>query len=229
MGFEVGAGTKNIAIALGPGAGPSTPVDIQTHAICMPNYSGAVMLNKEGKRFVRESISYNELSTVALAQPDGLIIQIADEPIASKSPYTAKSVPKKAQTLEELADMVGLKPAVLVEEIDKYNRNVEAGNDPEFGRTTLVGIAGKPVQIKTPPFYAFISKPGILSTKGGLTVSPECRLLNIFGEVVPNVYAAGEIAGGVHGAGYHTGSQFGKAIVFGRIAGKNAAAEKAWK
>jgi fumarate reductase flavoprotein subunit len=229
MAMEVGSGTTNIAIGLGPGVGPSTPVDVQTRAICMPNMKGAVMLNKKGQRFVRESLSYNEIATAALNQPDALIIQIADEPIAVASEYTAQSRPKKADTLEKLAELVGLPPQVLVEAIDKYNGYVEAGKDPEFGRTTLVGISGKPLPIKTPPFYGFITKPGILSTKGGLTVNPKGQVINVFGEIISNLYAAGEIMGGVHGAGYHTGSAFAKALVFGRIAGKNGAAEKPWK
>lgn len=229
MGFELGAGTKNLGIGLGPGAGPSCPVDIETKALCMPNYTGAVMVNKNGQRFVKESLSYNDLSTVGLTQPDGLMFMIADEPIALKSPYTKRCAPKKAQTLAELAGKIGIKAEALVAEIDKYNRYVESGKDPDFGRSTLIGIAGKPIQIKTPPFYGFITRAGILSTKGGLTINPAGHLLNIFGEVIPNVYAAGEITGGVHGAGYHTGSQLGKAVVFGRIVGKNAAKEKPWK
>ena len=228
MAMEWGAATTNITLSLGPGAGPSTPVDITTKAICMPNYKGAVMLNKTGVRFVRESLSYNEISTAALTQPDALIIQIADEPIAAASEYTAASQPKKADTLEKLAPLVGLAPQALVAAVEKYNGYVASGKDPDYGRTTLVGIAGKPVPIETPPFYGFITKPGILSTKGGLTVNEAARVINVFGEVIGNLYAAGEIMGGVHGAGYHTGSAFAKALVFGRIAGRNAAAEKSW-
>lgn len=226
MAMELGAGTMNITLGLGPGAGPSTPVDVQTQAICMPNYVGAVMLNKEGKRFVNESLSYNDIGTAALGQPEALIIQIADEPIAKASPYMAKSRPKKADSLEQLAVLVGIQPQVLVDEINKYNRYVEAGKDPEFGRSTLVGISKKPLPIKTPPFYGFITKTAILSTKGGITVDAGCHVVNVFGQAIKGLYAAGEIIGGVHGAGYHTGSALGKAIVFGRIAGKNAVAEK---
>ena len=228
MGFGVGAGTKNLGIALGPGVGPSCPIDVESKLLCMPNYEGAIAVNKHGKRFVKESINYNDFSSVGLNQPDGIMIMIADEPIVTKSAWTKNRVAKKAETLAELAGMLGIKPEALIAEVDKYNRYVEAGNDPDFGRSTLVGIAGKPVQIKTPPFYGFITRAGILTTKGGLTINTEGQLINVFGEVIPNVYAAGEITGGVHGAGYHTGSQMGKAVVFGRITGKNAAAEKAW-
>jgi fumarate reductase flavoprotein subunit len=228
MGFEVGAGTKNIALGLAPGVGPSCPIEIESGLLCMPNYEGGIVVNKNGKRFVKESINYNDLSTVGLSQPDGIMFMIADDPIINKSPYVKGRVSKKAQTLNELAGMLGLSPEALVAEVEKYNRYVETGNDPEFGRNTLVGISGKPVQIKTPPFYGYVTRAGILSTKGGLSIDKEAHLINVFGEIIPSVYAAGEITGGIHGGGYHTGSQLGKAVVFGRIAGKNAAKEKAW-
>ena len=228
MGFEVGAGTKNMGIGLAPGVLPSCPIEIESKLICMPNYEGAIVVNKEGKRFVKESISYNDLSTVGLKQPDGIMIMIADEPIVKASPWVKNCVVKKAETLAELAGMLGLKPEALVAEVEKYNGYVTAGNDPDFGRNTLVGTSGKPVQIKTPPFYGYITRTGILSTKGGLSIDKDGHLVNVFGEVIPSIYAAGEITGGVHGAGYHTGSQLGKAVVIGRIAGKNAAGEKAW-
>ena len=226
MAFEVGAGTKDISMALGPHTGPSCPIDVATNLLCMPNYAGAIMLNKNGKRFVNESISYNSISTYGLDQPDAIMIQIADEPIVKVAPFTAGSKPFKADTLEELAPMVGLQPQVLVEAVKTYNEYTKAGKDPEFGRETLVGIAGKILPIANPPFYGFVTKPGILSTKGGLKTDKDAHAINVFGEIIPSLYVAGEIVGGIHGAGYHTGSQFGKAMVFGRIAGINAVAEK---
>jgi len=232
MAMETGAATKDIVLGIGPGTGPSTPVDVETRMITMPNYLGAVMLNKEGKRFVNESISYNEIATASLTQPEAFIYQIADEKVyqnAIKDVLANKGAPKKADTLEALAPMIGLKPDALRDAIDKYNTYVDSGKDPDFNRTTLIGISGKPVRIDTPPFYGFITKPAILSTKGGMKVNTKCQVVRVFDEVAPGLYAAGEIMGGFHGQGYMTGTAVGKAVVFGRIAGKNAAAEKPWK
>lgn len=229
MAMDVGGATKDIALGIGPGAGPSTPVDIETRMITMPNYQGAVMLNKAGKRFVNESISYNEIATAALSQPDALIIQIADAKIyaaAMKDPLSNKGTPKQADTLQAVASMAGLDPETVRATVDKYNLYVDQGKDPDFNRTTLVGISGRPVRIDSPPFYAFITKPAILSTKGGIRVNPQCQVIKIFGDPAPGLYAAGEIMGGFHGGGYMTGTAVGKAVVFGRIAGKNAASEK---
>lgn len=230
MAMEMGAATKHISLGIGPGTGPSSPSDIkQTHLRPKPYYKGAVIVNKNGKRFVNESVSYTDLATAALKQPDALMISIADEPIYKAEETAGRVTTKKAETLEQLAEMSGLPPQVVVETINKYNGYVEAGKDPDFGRSTLVGISGKPVPIKAPPFYAFFTKPSIISTKGGIKATPQCQVINVFGEMIPRLYAAGEIMGGFHGAGYHTGSALGKALVFGRIAGKMAAGEKPLK
>lgn len=227
MAMEIGSGTKHISL----GIGPSCPTDVSTNFITMPMYQGAVILNKEGQRFVNESISYLDVASEAVKQTEALALQIGDAKVyeaAMKDALSNKGAPKKAASLEELAPMIGLDPKVLREAIDRYNRNVDSGKDPDFKRTTLVGISGKPFRIETPPFYGFVTKPSIISNKGGLKVNERTQVLKVFGEVIPGLYAPGEIMGGVHGAGYHTGSAVGKALVFGRIAGKFAAEEKPW-
>lgn len=229
MAMDLGGATKDITLGIGPDTGPSTPVDVETRMITMPNYNGAVMLNKNAKRFVNESVSYNAIATAALNQPEALILQVADARIyeeAQKNSLANKGAPKKVDSLRELAPMIGLDPQALQAAIDRYNSYVDAGKDPEFNRTTLVGNSGKPIRIATPPFYGYITKPAVLSTKGGIKVNPRCQVVGVFGDVIPRLYAAGEIMGGVHGQGYMTGTAVGKAVVFGRMAGINAAAEK---
>ena len=229
MAMDLGAATKDITLGIGPDLGPSTPVDVETKMITMPIYQGAVMLNKNGKRFVSEAASYNVISTVALSQPEALIYQIADSKVyeeAQKRTNSNKGNPRKADSVAAVAGMLGLDPGAVQAAIDKYNSYVDSGKDPEFNRATLVGNAGKPVRIDTPPFYGYITKPAILSTKGGMKVNSKGQMIGVFGDVIPGLYTAGEMMGGVHGRGYITGTAAAKAIVFGRIAGKNAAAEK---
>ncbi|MCK7505362.1 MAG: hypothetical protein MZV70_15625 [Desulfobacterales bacterium] len=60
-----------------------------------------------------------------------------------------------------------------MQEIDKYNRYVETGKDLDFGRKTMVGPLGRPVPIKTAPFYGTIARKGLLITKGGLTINEQ--------------------------------------------------------
>ena len=227
MGFEVGAGTTDIAMALGPHTGPSCPVDIETNGLCMCMYGGGIIVNKNGKRFTNESISYNSISTYGLDQPDALIIHIAEESMAKAAPLTSGSKPFIANTLEELATMLGVPPQALIETVKTYNEYTKTGKDLEFGRESLVaGTPGKIMPIVNPPFCGFLTKPSIVSIKGGLKTDKDAHAINVFGEIIPNLYVAGEIVGGIHGSGYHSGSQIGKAAVYGRIAGKNAAAEK---
>ena len=64
----------------------------------------------------------------------------------------------------------------------------------------------------------------MLATYCGLTVDPETHVLDVYGEEIPGLYAAGEVTGGFHGAGYVTGTSVGKSGVFGRLAGLAAAA-----
>jgi fumarate reductase flavoprotein subunit len=193
-------------------------------------YHGAIVVNKAGQRFVNESKSYKLLGDAALQQPDGVGIQIFDSAIredADKDPFSdVKPLEKKnfiysAPTLAELAKKVGLTAATLEETVREYNANVDKGVDPQFGRQTLVAGYGTPVKIEKAPFYAFPSTAVVIGTYGGALVNEKAQVLDIFGNPIPKLYAAGEVTGGVHGAAYMTGTAFGKAIIFGRIAAKN--------
>jgi fumarate reductase flavoprotein subunit len=136
----------------------------------------------------------------------------------------------EAPTLAELGTMLqkacGMNAEAMVETVNKYNGYVDAGSDPEFGRKNLVGISGQLVKIDTPPFVALISVPGTTHFNGGLKVNPRMQVLDVYGQAIPGLYAAGEVTGGFHGSGYMSGSAVGMALIFGRIAGKNIAAEK---
>ena len=197
-------------------------------------YSGAIIVNKQGRRFVNESISYKLVGDAALQQTDAIGFQIFDSTIrasAAKNPQVAPvdDLARKnrfyvADTVQELAQKAGIPANALEGTIRDYNANVEKGIDPQFGRTTLVASYGKPVKIEKAPFYAYPSTAVIIATYGGILINEKAQVVNVFGEVIPNLYAAGEITGGFHGAAYMTGSAFGKALVFGRIAGKNLSA-----
>ena len=196
-------------------------------------YQGAIIVNKEGKRFVNESKSYKLIGDAALVQTAALGFQVYDSPIREKTksdPLSAiDSLEKRgliynAPTLAELAQKMDVPSATLEETVKDYNVNVEKGTDPQFGRTTLVASFGKPLKIETPPFYAFPSVAVILGTYGGILINNTAQVTDVFGNVIPGLYAAGEISGGVHGAAYMTGTGFGKTQIFGRLAAKNALA-----
>jgi len=219
------------------GVGPTAPADKETGKTVVAFYAGCVIVNKDGKRFYRESEVYSDICWAGLLQPDTLIFQMFDSKVKKalegtplgKLMHGAKIY--EAGTLAELGDMLnkasGLNDRAMVDTISRYNGYLDAGKDPEFNRTNLVGISGKPVKIDTPPFYGIITVPGTTHFNGGLKVNPKMQVLNVFGEIIPGLYAAGEVTGGFHGKGYVSGSAVGMAVIFGMIAGINAAKEKA--
>jgi fumarate reductase flavoprotein subunit len=194
-------------------------------------YQGGIIVNKEGRRFVNESVSYKLVGDAALVQTDAMGFQLYDEAIREKG----KSDPlgrttgleergriHNAPTLAELAKKMGVPAEALEQTVREYNADIEKGGDTKFGRTTLVASFGKPVKIEKPPFYAFPSTAAILGTYGGILTNDRAEVLDVFGTPIPGLYAAGEITGGVHGAAYMTGTAFGKALIFGRLAAKTA-------
>ena len=82
---------------------------------------------------------------------------------------------------------------------------------------------GKLVELKRGPWYAYPSTSGLIATYCGVTVDTETRVIDVFGEPIEGLFAVGEMTGGFHGVAYMTGSSLGKCVIFGRIAGKNAA------
>lgn len=206
--------------------------------LSMMFYNGAIIVNKEGKRFINESLSYKDIGKASLAQPDSIGYQIYDQRIFETGVERVKGLRPdkalwgvdesrikltvKADTIGELAFKMAVPPEALKDTIDRYNNGVDAGKDLDFGRTTLAGGVGKIVRLDTPPFYAYASKSALPATYGGIVIDEDMHVLTRQGKI-PALYAAGEIVGGFHGASYMSGSATVKAIVFGRVAGRNAA------
>ncbi|WP_290371761.1 FAD-binding protein [uncultured Parasutterella sp.] len=115
-------------------------------------------------------------------------------------------------------------PAKIKATVDRYNANVEKGNDPDFGRNSLSSGFGKPAKIENGPFYIYPSVPVMIGTYCGLKVNPKAQVIDVFGNRINGLWAAGELIGGVHGAAYMTRTAFAKAQAFGRIAVKGIAA-----
>ncbi|MDM5333307.1 flavocytochrome c [Ureibacillus composti] len=195
-------------------------------------YKGAIVINKHAKRFVNESISYKLIGTEALKQPEGITYQVWDQEIMKENvpgdalydieKLNELGLIEKAISLEELAELISVPKAQLVQTVDEYNQDILAGGDKEFGRTTLTHTFGKPKTISKAPFYAMRTTVAMLATYAGLAVNAGAQVLNPFQEPIPGLFAAGEIVGGFHGAGYMTGSSLGKAAIFGRIAAQTA-------
>ena len=122
----------------------------------------------------------------------------------------------KGETLEELAEQIGVNPDNLVKAVEEFNKAVDTGNDP-FGRTLFEH------KIDTPPFYAAKRTPTVHHTMGGIQINTNAEVLDKEGNVIPGLYAAGEVTGGIHGANRLGGNALADVMTFGKIAGKNAA------
>lgn len=129
---------------------------------------------------------------------------------------------KKGKTIKELAAQISMDGADLEDTVDKYNRYCKSGMDADFGRAgEFMG------PIETGPYYAMELRPCILSTMGGPRHDREARVLDYDGKPIPRLYAAGEL-GSMWGGLYEAGGFLAESFVFGRIAGKNAAAQQLW-
>jgi flavocytochrome c len=196
------------------------------------SYYSTIFVNKKGKRFTNESGFYNYITRDMLLPgnlPNFLIFdaKVRNTESGSWPPWSYNQdrdimdeTTRKADTIRELAIKIGVDPAGLEETINNYNVNAKKGADPEFGKTRELA------PINLPPFYAFECIAGIASTMGGLRINTAAQVINVNGGVIRRLYAAGETTGGILGRYYPaSGSALQNAICFGRIAGRNAAAE----
>ena len=234
MAWALGAGFRDMAFIKGTfGFHPDAATKEGRNWTKLAVYRGAIAVNKLGRRFVDESKSYKLLGDAVLRQPDAIAYQIFDQSVMDKAadgvpPFDFQSALRRgllwqAGTLDELARRLGIDPAQLSATINRYNGFVDNGSDEDFGRDGLSTHYGKLTRIERAPFYAYPSSSGLIATYCGLTVDAGTRVLDVFGEPIEGLFAAGELMGGFHGVAYMTGSSLGKCVVFGRIAGQNAA------
>ena len=110
----------------------------------------------------------------------------------------------------------------LLQTMARYNASVAAGEDREWGKPILPGAA----PIAAPPYYAIRLWPKVHFTMGGIRIDSQARVLDLNGAVIPRFYGAGEVTGGIHGASRLGSMAITECLVFGRLAGQNAAVEK---
>ncbi|WP_228727777.1 flavocytochrome c [Fusibacter ferrireducens] len=186
-----------------------------------------VIVNTEGKRFVNE-FSGRDVLTKAAIEQGGLFYLIADSEIKKTAANTSEEKLElqvaagtlfKADTIEALAEKVGMNPESLADTIKKYNSYVDAGFDPEFHKDTFS------LKVEKAPFYATPRKPAVHHTMGGLKIDTSTRVLDEKGNPIKNLYAAGEVAGGIHAGNRLGGNALTDIFTFGRIAGRTAVEE----
>ena len=181
---------------------------------------GAVLINEEGQRFIDEVGTRDVVSAAEIAQTGSYSWLVVDQAMADASSviqgYIKKGYTVTGATYEELGKAMGVDAAAFAETMDKWNGYVEAKNDPDFGRTSFAN------PLNTAPYYAVKVTAGVHHTMGGLKINANTEVLNEKGEVIPGLFAAGEVTGGVHGANRLGGNAVADFTVFGRIAGAAA-------
>jgi fumarate reductase flavoprotein subunit len=246
MAMEAGAATEGLGTLhlTGPSFPPSR---ILSGLSLEPN---TIWVNKKGVRFTDESIGVKSFEAVnaQVRQPDMISFTLfdssirqylADNGLTKGMGSVYKAAKAKASWLKELeeqnkkgtlrissswdeiASWAGLDARVLKDTIKEYNSICDKGYDPIFNKDRMYL---KP--LTTPPYYAMLSRPGMLTTMGGIRINERMEVVDKNDDVIPGIFAGGNDTGGWEPDTYNinlSGSTFGIAINSGRIAGESAA------
>ena len=183
---------------------------------------GAILVNADAERFIDEVGTRDVVSAAEIAQPDSFSWLIVDQKMVDASSviqgYINRGLMRSGDTYEALAAELEIPAEAFAATMETWNGYVAEKNDPDFGRTSFAS------PLDTAPFYAVKVTAGIHHTMGGLKIDPETHVINTDGEIIAGLFAAGEVTGGVHGANRLGGNAVADFVVFGRIAGAQAAA-----
>ncbi len=211
---------------------------------------GAIMVNRTGKRFTNEAANYNAFGAAFHVQDVAKFTyinlpcwSICDQASIDRYGFIRTAPGEKvldwvmrADTISGLAETLGVSPDALEDTVARWNANVRAGSDPDFGRGDSAqdnwwGDATQRGQksatlgtLEKGPFYAVEVTSGSLGTKGGPKTDTEARVLDLDGAPIPGLYAAGNVMASAMGMTYGgAGGTLGPGMVFGYLAGRHVA------
>lgn len=193
-----------------------------------PAIDSTILVNKEGKRFVKEDGRRDEISKATLEQPETKYWRIVDahvtEDMLNGTAYTGEVIDEmvdnegvfKADSLAELAELIGVPADELQKTVDEFNGYAESnGEGDPTGRTLF------DQKIDKAPFYALVGLTKVHHTMGGVEINTDTQVLDKDGNIIEGLFAAGEVTGGIHGSNRLGGNAITDAVTFGRIAGIN--------
>ena len=185
--------------------------------------NGAVLINKEGKRFFDELNTRDAVSAAILKQTTGHAYMFFDDDVrkslkAIEGYIKMPGMVIQGKTLDEIAKNMGVPAANLKATMAQYAKDQAAGKDSCCGRTKMERPLNKA------PYYAILITPAVHHTMGGVKINTKAEVIDVNGKVIPGYFAAGEVTGGVHGGNRLGGNAQADIIVFGRIAGNSATA-----
>lgn len=227
-----GATGGGIALLERIGANTVDMGEIQIHPTVEQNTSylisesirggGAILVNQQGERFYNEMSTRDKVSAAIIALPEHYAYIVFDEHVRAKNraadEYIAKGLVTSASSPRELAATLGLGEDAFLATLERYNGFVAKQHDDDFGRTTALRAP-----INEGPFHAIRIAPGVHHTMGGVTVNTRTEVLNARQQVIPGAFAAGEVVGGIHGGNRIGGNAVADIIIFGTLAGHQAA------
>ena len=203
------------------------------------SYPLGIMVNANGQRFVDEgadfrNFTYAKYGRRILEQPGHFAWQIFDSKVSEllRAEYRIREVTAvRADSIEELAARLdGVDNAAFQRTVEDFNRSVQMdvpfNPNVKDGRGT-VGLdppkSNWANQLSDPPFEAYMVTCGITFTFGGLRVNPSANVIDVYGQPIPGLYAAGELVGDLFYFNYPGGTGLTSGAVFGRLAGSGAA------
>jgi len=183
---------------------------------------GAILVNQAGNRFFNEMETRDKVSAQIIAQPEKYAYVVFDEQVRlnnkAADEYIARGFVISAESPRELANKLEMDFHAFLATLETYNVAVDKQHDAEFGRTTAMRHP-----INQGPFYAIRIAPGVHHTMGGVTINTETCVLDSQQQALNGAFAAGEVVGGIHGGNRIGGNAVADIIIFGILAGRNAA------
>ena len=224
-----GATGDGIKLAERAGAAFVDMREIQAHPTATPTGilisesvrgDGAVLINAEGKRFTNELLTRDVVSQAELKQPGKFAWIVWDAKVAEGAKlvrgYIQQKLTVQGDTLEELARAMNVPVETFKATMTQYTADQKAGKDSAFGRPNM------PQALATAPFYAVKVQPSVHHTMGGVKIDTKAEVVGRNGKVIPGLFAAGEVTGGVHGGNRLGGNAQADIVTFGRISGQSA-------
>ena len=201
------------------------------------SYPFGLIVNVEGKRFVDEgadlrNYTYAKYGKEILAQPQRVAFQLFDQKtkhLLRDEYFIPQASVVEANTIEALADGLGIDVATMTQTIAEYNAAVQPG---EYNPTALDGKHTEGIEppksnwaltLDAPPYMGYAVTCGLTFTFGGLKINAQAQVIDTEDAPIPGLYAAGELTGGLFYNNYPGGSGLMAGAVFGRIAGAQAA------
>jgi flavocytochrome c len=190
--------------------------------------NGAILVNRDARRFGNELQGYSEYASIVLAQPGGEAWEVFDQKVYDRSLDTrlqeviAANKVIRGETLQGLAQRFGLPTTSLIDTVAEVNAAILHASADAYGRQEF--LSG----LLEPPFYGIHVYGALFHTQGGLKIDALARVLRPDGRIIPGLYAGGGTAVGISGGGvegYSTGNGLLAASALGKIAGEAAADE----